>query len=178
MKSYDKYWHNYFARIRPVLHLIEGHRLNAWRAKAWMISLRVGNAQYGNPEAIVTVGVKLADRVLEKKRKLMDLYEEYLNSGIEECDRNKKVFYQMLLDYMRDVEQKVRFDYKPSCFQQALDYVIYKKNKCEEMVAEELNMTVEEFERKKETDTFTRRELSVIKSYLKLSKEDSAYLLD
>ena len=95
-----------------------------------------------------------------------------------EADKNKKVFYQMLLDYMRDVEQKVRFEQKPSCFQQALEYVIYKKDKCEEQVADELNLTIEEFERKKETDTFTRRELSVIKSYLKLSKEDSAYLLD
>ncbi|WP_157608106.1 hypothetical protein [Ruminobacter sp. RM87] len=178
MKSYDKYWHNYFARMRPVLHLIEGHRLNAWRGKAWMISIHVGNAEYGNPEAIVTDSVKLADRVLEKKRQLTELYEEFLKSGIEEIDKNKKVFYEMLLDYMRDVEHKVRFEQKPSCFQQALDYVIYKKDKCEEQVADELNMTIEEFERKKETDTFTRRELSVIKSYLKLSKEDSAYLLD
>lgn len=95
-----------------------------------MISISVGNAQYGNPEAIVTYSVNLADRVLEKKRKLMDLYEEFLKSGIEEADKNKKVFYQMLLDYMRDVEQKVRFEQKPSCFQQALDYVIYKKDKC------------------------------------------------
>lgn len=68
MKSYDKYWHNYFARMRPVLYLIEGHPLNEWRDKAWMISIRVGNAQYGNPEAIVTYSVKLAERVLEKKR--------------------------------------------------------------------------------------------------------------
>ena len=164
--------------MRPVLYLIEGHPLNAWRGKAWMISISVGNAQYGNPEAIVTYSVNLADRVLEKKRKLMDLYEEFLKSGIEEADKNKKVFYQMLLDYMRDVEQKVRFEQKPSCFQQALEYVIYKKDKCEEQVADELNLTIEEFERKKETDTFTRRELSVVKSYLKLSKEDSAYLLD
>ena len=178
MKSYDKYWHNYFARMRPVLHLIEGHPLNAWRGKAWMISIRVGNARYGNPEAIITFSVKLADRVLEKKRQLTELYEEFLNSGIEETDKNKKVFYQMLLDYMRDVEQKVRFEQKPSCFQQALDYVIYKKDKCEEQVAQELGITIEEFEKKKETDTFTRRESSVIKSYLKLSKEYSAYLLD
>lgn len=143
-----------------------------------MISICVGNARYGNPEAIITFSVKLADRVLEKKRQLTELYEEFLNSGIEETDKNKKVFYQMLLDYMRDVEQKVRFEQKPSCFQQALDYVIYKKDKCEEQVAQELGITIEEFEKKKETDTFTRRELSVIKSYLKLSKEDSAYLLD
>ena len=143
-----------------------------------MISICVGNARYGNPEAIITFSVKLADRVLEKKRQLTELYEEFLNSGIEETDKNKKVFYQMLLDYMRDVEQKVRFEQKPSCFQQALDYVIYKRDKCEEQVAQELGITIEEFEKKKETDTFTRRELSVIKSYLKLSKEDSAYLLD
>ena len=77
MKSYDKYWHNYFARMRPVLYLIEGHPLNEWRDKAWMISIRVGNAQYGNPEAIVTYSVKLADRVLEKKRQLTELYEEF-----------------------------------------------------------------------------------------------------
>lgn len=149
MKSYDKYWHNYFARMRPVFHLLEGHPLNAYRGKVWMIVISVGNARYDNPEARVTFLLKLADRVLEKKRQLTELYEEYLKSGIQESDKSKKVFYQMLLDYMRDVEQKVRFDQKPSCFQQALDYVIYKKDKCEEQVAQELNLTIEEFERKK-----------------------------
>ena len=178
MKSYDKYWHNYFARMRPVFCEIEGHRLNSWRPTAFMISIKVGEARYQNPEAHLTYWTKLADRVLEKKNALKELYEEFLKSGIEESDKNKKVFYQMLLEYLRDVEQKVRIDQKPSCFQQALDYVIYKKDKCEEQVAQELNLTIEEFERKKETDTFTRRELSVIKSYLKLSKEDCSYLLD
>ncbi|WP_294495634.1 hypothetical protein [uncultured Ruminobacter sp.] len=43
----------------------------------------------------------------------------------------------------------MRSEQKPSCFQQALEYVIYKKDKCEEQVAQELNLTIEEFERKK-----------------------------